>query len=203
MIKSRLDNTEVEIILNPSTKYAFMLSGGLDSAVLLYLLMKNNTEFNIQPFAIKKYDGSHKCLSEILNYLECSTSRLIKDPIFVGDPAEHHDRQSKVAINEINNNYPEYEYIIFGTNSNPPESVVLPGLYPRRTRNHNPKIITPFRHLYKTHIVDFVFEYGLHYIMDITHSCTEQEDGRCEKCFQCNERAWAFAELNQIDTGKK
>lgn len=201
MITSRLDNTIITTALNPDAKYGFMLSGGLDSAVLLYLLLTYNKKLNIQLFTIKKHDGSHQWLNNIIQFMKDKTLIDLDDPIFVGDPNVHHDQQSNIAIQEINEKYKDVDYIIFGTNSNPPDSIHLPGVYPRRTRNFNPKIITPFKILYKTHIVDFVFEYGIEQLLEITHSCTEQVIGRCGKCFQCHERSWAFEELGQTDIG--
>ena len=35
-------------------QYGLLLSGGIDSAVLLYLLIKENPRINLQPFTIPK-----------------------------------------------------------------------------------------------------------------------------------------------------
>ena len=203
MISSRLDNTIIKINLPPDRKYGFMLSGGLDSAVLLYLILKNNLSVNLQLFSIKKHDGSYRCLDNIIQFLENRTDTKLSNIIFIGDPNADHDQQSNTAIREIEEKFLDIDYVIFGTNSNPPGDVHLPGLYPRRERRFNPKILTPFRHLYKTHIVDFVFEHNLEPLLEMTHTCTEKVNDRCGKCFQCNERIWAFEELGYTDTGVK
>ena len=202
MITSRLDNTQINITLPLINKYGFLLSGGLDSAVLLYLLLTNNPGINIQIFSIMKTDGSHKCLTDIIEFMRLKTGVNLTPPIFVGDPTAHHDIQGRTAIVEIEEKY-DIDFIIFGSNSNPPESVSLPGVYPRRARGNHPKVLVPFKPLFKTHIVDLVFEYRLEDLLDITHTCTEYTDSRCNMCFQCSERAWAFKELNRIDTGEK
>lgn len=203
MIASRLDSTIINVSLLPNHKYAFMLSGGLDSAVLLYLILKHNLNIDLQLFSIMKHDGSHQCLTDIIRFVEEKTNSKLPPVTFVGDPDADHDQQSNIAIQEINEKFIDVDYIVFGTNSNPPNDVHLPGLYPRRERKFNPRILTPFRHLYKTHIVDFVFEYKLEQLLDITHTCTEKVNERCGECFQCHERIWAFEELGYNDTGVK
>ena len=40
-------------------QYGLLLSGGIDSAVLLYLLIKENPRINLQPFTIPKTDGAY------------------------------------------------------------------------------------------------------------------------------------------------
>ena len=44
--------------LVPTSRYGIMLSGGLDSAVLLYLILDESPTINIQPFTIPKHDGA-------------------------------------------------------------------------------------------------------------------------------------------------
>jgi len=55
--------------------------------------------------------------------------------------------------------------------------------------------------LYKHNILEFMYAGNQEDLIDITHSCTEQQIGRCNKCWQCTERAWAFKQLDKTDTG--
>jgi 7-cyano-7-deazaguanine synthase in queuosine biosynthesis len=53
----------------------------------------------------------------------------------------------------------------------------------------------------KDEIIQIMFDEQQEELMNITHSCTEQKNGRCGKCWQCTERAWAFDKLGKTDTG--
>jgi 7-cyano-7-deazaguanine synthase in queuosine biosynthesis len=59
----------------------------------------------------------------------------------------------------------------------------------------------PFVKMYKDEILKIVFDNDQEELLKITHSCTEQKTGRCSQCFQCNERAWAFRQLDKTDPG--
>jgi asparagine synthetase B (glutamine-hydrolysing) len=124
------------MILNIDRKYGIMLSGGLDSAVLLYLILKENKNINIQPFSIPKHDGSHMFVSRILEYFNSQFDIKIPETILIGNPDLHHSQQSTVAIKQIFIEYPELDFIYFATNKIPhmilttiniPKAVTLTG----------------------------------------------------------------------------
>jgi len=56
--------------------------------------------------------------------------------------------------------------------------------------------------LYKHNILEFMYAGNQEDLIDITHSCTEQQVGRCNQCWQCTDRAWAFKQLDKTDTGQ-
>jgi len=183
-----------------------MLSGGLDSAVLMYLILKENKNSNIQSFSIPKYDGSHLFVRGILDYFEEQFNIVIPDTIIVGDPNAHHAQQSTRAMVEIFKDYTEIDFIYFATNQNPTHGFdytqYATGSYPNRvTESPHPKILMPFIEMYKDEILKIVFDNSQEKLLSLTHSCTEQKTGRCGQCFQCNERAWAFRQLDRIDPG--
>jgi len=88
-------------VLNSNKKYGIMLSGALDSAVLLFLIFKQNKNIDIQPFSIPKHDGSHLFVSEILDYFQNQFKIKIPCTILVGDPDVYHAQQSRIAVEEI------------------------------------------------------------------------------------------------------
>ncbi len=194
------------MISNIDKKYGIMLSGGLDSAILLYLILKENKNISIQPFSIPKHDGSHMFVSGILEYFNIQFDIKIPDTVLIGDPNTHHSQQSTTAIKQIFVEYPEIDFIYFATNQNPtydfdydqyPE-----GSYPDRVKESpHPKILMPFIKMYKDEILKIVFDNDQGELLKLTHSCTEQKTGRCGRCFQCNERSWAFRRLNKLDIG--
>jgi hypothetical protein len=194
------------IKIDQNLKYGIMLSGGLDSAVLLYLILKENKNINMQPFSIPKNDGSYLYVNKILKYFETIFQIDIPDTILVGDSNAHHTQQSKTAVIEILKKYPTIDFIYFATNQNPVNdfdySLYPTGSYPNRVKgSEHPKILMPFIEKYKDEILKTVFDNDQEELLLLTHSCTEQKTGRCGQCFQCNERAWAFRQLDKTDPG--
>jgi hypothetical protein len=194
------------MILNIDKKYGIMLSGGLDSAVLMYLILKENKNVNIQPFSIPKHDGSHMFVDRILEYFKAQFNIDIPNTILVGDPDVHHSQQSTRAVEQIFKQYPTIEFVYFATNQNPTHdfdySQYPEGSYPNRVKTPpHTKILMPFIKMYKDEILKIVFDNGQEELLKLTHSCTEQKTGRCGQCFQCNERVWAFRQLDKLDSG--
>lgn len=182
-------------------KYGILLSGGIDSAILLYLLIKENPKIDIQPFTIDKIDGAALYANPVIDHFNKKFNLNIPKTIFVGNPTVHHRMQSTTAVVDILNNY-SVDYLFIGINKNPPELNNLPSAPKRDTRSSHKKIIFPFVDLYKDQILQFVFDNEQTELIDITHSCTEQKEGRCGLCWQCTERQWAFDKLKKTDTGK-
>ena len=181
-------------------KYGLMLSGGIDSAVLFYLLVKSNPKINLQPFTIAKSDGAALYANPIIDHFNNKFGLSIPYTIIVGDPTVYHRLQSSTAVKEIFAKYP-IDFLYFGINTNPPELANHPGAPVRDKRSNDPKIIFPFVDFYKDKILEIMFEEGQEDLINITHTCTEQQHGRCNSCWQCQERMWAFKQLNKIDTG--
>jgi 7-cyano-7-deazaguanine synthase in queuosine biosynthesis len=195
---SNIDDTEVDITINRDLKYGIMLSGGLDSAVLLYLLYDQGVE-DIKIFTIDKVDGSSVYANKVVEHFNRKFGIRLPQPIMVGDPSAHHSLQSRTALNDIFANH-EIDILYNALNKNPPELDELEGA-PVRATQAPPKVELPFIDLYKTHIIDLMYETGQEDLLNVTHSCTEQPVGRCGKCWQCGERAWAFQKLDKTDTG--
>ena len=104
-------------------------------------------------------------------------------------------------MREIFEKYP-VDYLYIGLNQNPPELANLNGAPIRSTSSPDSRVLLPFVDLYKHNILEFMYADNQEDLIDITHSCTEQSVGRCNKCWQCTERAWAFKKLDKIDTGQ-
>jgi len=196
--------------LSPKLQYGIMLSGGLDSAVLFYLILSDarskNLNLNIQPFTIPKFDGSYLYIQNLLEYFKKHFDKDIPDTIHVGDPTVYHAEQSKTAVVEILEQHPYIDYLYFATNQNPSHdfdySKYPPGGFPNRVKgSDHPKIQMPFIDMYKDEILKFVFDNCQEELLLLTHTCTERKTGRCGQCFQCNERQWAFDQLGKIDPG--
>ena len=186
---------------DPDKRYGIMLSGGLDSAVLFYLLIRSNPTINLQPFTIAKTDGAALYADPIINYINTKFGLSIPPTILVGDPTVYHRLQSGTAVQEIFERYP-VDHLYIGINTNPPELADHPSAPLRSKHSNDPRIVFPFVDLYKDQILEIMYAEGQEDLINITHTCTEQRHGRCGVCWQCQERAWAFGQLGQKDTGK-
>lgn len=190
----------MQISIDTDKRYGILLSGGLDSAVLMYLLVSRYPEIDLQPFTIPKHDGSALYAGPIVDHFNNKFGLHVPLPIFVGDPDVHHTQQSTTAIIEIFRKHP-VDFLYMGVNTNPLELDSLEGAPKRKLESPNPKLVYPFAYLTKEKILEIMFNEGQADLVNITHSCTEQKTGRCNKCWQCTERAWAFTQLNKEDTG--
>lgn len=200
LYKSRLDGKEVVIEASPDRRYGILLSGGLDSSVLFYMILKAYPDIDIKAFTIDKADGSKIYAQKVVDYINKTFKRRIPDPILVGNPnLTHNVMNVSATIDILQHN--KADILFNAVNQHPPE---LAAGAPRRTTgsdNVNIRTALPFVQLYKTHTIDFMYQFGQEELMNITHSCTEQPQGRCGVCWQCKERSWSFEHLGQKDTG--
>lgn len=189
---------------------SIMLSGGLDSAILLYLLLEAYQKKSIIPklqvFTIPKKDGSYLYVDAIMDYFNQKFKIRMPNKIFVGNPEAHHSQQSRTAVLEILLKYPEIDYIYFATNQNPDRmfdySNFKSGEYPDRVqKSDHQKVKMPFIDMRKDQILKILIDNNQQELVNLTHSCTESVRGRCGICFQCCERQWAFDRLDELDTG--
>lgn len=196
---SRIDGKIITVEVSQHNINGIMLSGGLDSAVMMALIIMAGTT-NIQTFTIDKSDGSHTNASRVIHHFNTKFGLSIPSTILVGDPTVHHSIQGATAVKDIIANH-SVGLLFNALNRNPPELNNLPSAPKRTTKSPIEMLKLPFVDLYKTHIVDLMYQIGHEDLVDITHSCTEQSVGRCNMCWQCLERKWAFNELNKVDTG--
>lgn len=187
-----------------------MLSGGPDSAILYYLLMKENIErrnkdtnnsldhYNIIPLCVPKVDGAH-FYAEQVNTKVCELLNIsVPDILYIGNPWDRHDL---IVTNAIVSclKYDIVSRVFVADNIIPP--VKLSGCEPQRIKSTYDHVKQPFFNFTKDRILDLFYTNGVSDLLKITHSCTEQSRGRCNQCWQCNERSWAFNQLGLIDPG--
>jgi hypothetical protein len=182
----------------PANKtFGFLISGGLDSALLLYAALTLKTKLKLpgtySVFTVPRYDDSvvHSC--RILNWLNDKFHSKL-ELIVVGNPDEHHSRQVLSGIHEAG---AQCNLVILGDTQNPPH--LSNG--PLRSKGTSPRLIQPFFTWTKKDTVRLAIELNLTELMELTHTCTESKTLRCNNCWQCKERAWGFSENNFIDPG--
>jgi len=183
--------------LTNNEKVGFLISGGFDSSLLLYIccLLKKelglNTEFKI--FTIPRHDDSKTHANRVIDFM--SKYFDIKfDTHIVGDPDAHQNivpSGIKEALKLVN-------LVLIGDNKNPDH---MPG-GPLRPKAVSKTILQPFYNYTKKDIIELAIKVDIiKEISAISHTCNASKTLKCTKCYPCRERAWAFAENNHIDIG--
>ena len=201
------DQTEVTIdIPKHLTHIGVMVSGGFDSAILLYLVLKEiqdtNRNIKLTVFNVPNVkDNADYFSNQVVNFLEKHFNKTISDIRSIGDGTLPHNQIIQKPGRYIGENK-LVEKLYVGVNQNPPIKFPIAGPWRRDPNDIIPDNLSyPFLKLYKTHILDLYSQFGMLELANITHSCTETLNNRCNQCFQCYERAWAYKELNLVDTG--
>lgn len=171
-------------------KIGIFLSGGMDSAFLLYYLRQKFSN-SIYPITVPKYDGAVNYIKGIITWVENTTGKVIESPIILGNPDLNHSHILGDAIRRCLGHKLCDVYFI-GDNVYPVD--VLPN-GPNRVKYSHQQIIYPLFDLYKTDILKLYIEHDILELLQFTHSCTEFSVGRCKQCWQCKERHWAFEQL--------
>ena len=184
----------------PLKRPGVMVSGGLDSGVLLYYLLKKyGTDLLI--FTVPRYDDARTHAVRVAKTVCDNLNLAFIQPEFVGDPDEHHSEQVASGFEEVlEEDWADATFL--GDTSNPVGTPVGDDPWaPTRYRSKDPKVLQPFFDLTKDQVVQAANDDGLSFIFEVSHSCTEQIVGRCHVCWQCRERAWAFEAAGLTDPG--
>lgn len=190
--------------LQDKKNVGIFISGGFDSTTLLYLLCKiianEGLDIAVKVFIVPRYDDSTVHASRILVWISSIFNSIEFVVEHIGDPGLHHSKQVLSGIHAVRVKWPELPMLLADTNI-PPE-LQTPAA-PKRVKSHNSLIIQPFIDYDKRTTVMLAEDLGkLDEISRISHTCTESKLWRCNKCWQCLERAWAFNRLNLSDCGK-
>jgi len=180
-----------------------MLSGGADSALLLYMIAKeqflHNADHDIIPLTIARSDGAVLYSPGIVNYVNKFFGMNIPQPALIGKPDLPHKDVVRLGVVAAFAKH-KLDYVYLGETQLPPDPVL--GVYPVRSQQSpHQQVILPFVGLYKTHVIDMYYTLRQEELLKLTHSCTERTIWRCDECFNCSERAWAFNKLNRTDPG--
>ena len=196
----------IEIKLPDGDNIGFLVSGGADSAILLYLICKLNIENGspkkITTFTVPKTDGSRPFAEIIVGYVSSLLDIEINMPHIVGDPTLHHSKQVLSGRNEAMEKF-NIDCMIYGSQMVPPRELIdIDWEYPFRPEEIDyPSVYCPFAKVDKRHTLDLYRICNMEPLLSLTHSCTMVAHGRCMKCFNCIERKWALEQLGVDDPG--
>jgi 7-cyano-7-deazaguanine synthase in queuosine biosynthesis len=192
-----LKTTIIPLLSNYQT--GFLISGGLDSSLLLYaslLIMQDNCiKFSPKIFTVPRHDDSVRHAKNIIDFLNQQFNYDLSI-IKVGDPNLHHTKQ---VLSGIKSSMQLVDYLLLGDTKNPDHL----DNGPIRVKSYNNKILQPFFDLTKRDTVSLAIYLNCLELMKISHTCTESVEIRCEKCWQCKERKWGFLQNNFMDPGNK
>jgi 7-cyano-7-deazaguanine synthase in queuosine biosynthesis len=191
-------------ILEQKNTIALFLSGGLDSAVCVYCMMKISQELNLQnQFKLYNFTGSElQCAAAInvKNYLNTLTGFEFEFN-YVDDMRAapslsvlQYDKTRELMQDE------NIDMILRFDNQVPEHLKSIPTA-PGRVKWQNEKFDVPVFDFYKDEIVALGLELNLENLIELTKSCLQEQEVRCGECFQCQERAWAFEQAGATDPG--
>ncbi len=192
------DQKIFEITVPDATRIGVLVSGGIDSALLYYLLLhvKNltNSKTDIIPLIMLRKEGSKYFASPIVEKIN-SLFNIQRKPYRIGDNTLPETEQIKSAVVQAFNIF-KIEYIFIGAIHNRPEHMIgfdtieIPEL---------PHVVIPFRKLEKSHVIDIFYQLQIEHLLSFTHSCDQQELTACGECNGCRERSWGFEQIGKSD----
>ena len=181
-------------------RIAVCVSGGWDSAVLWHIVYNEckKRRQSCRPYTVPKIDGAVNYANQVLKWSGYEGETNIVGSIDSENPSDYvksgvveilKDGYADVVYSAVTKYYddmdPDQDRIF--TTGTPFEEIVR----------------QPFANYTKDVTVQMAFDLGIaDDIMDITHSCTERNEGRCGYCPWCKERRWAFENIDKVDKGK-
>lgn len=188
----------------PENKFGLFISGGFDSALLLHLYCleaKNKQQSSLNCITVDRGASAVEFGTAICHWAENKHDIKINHMIVSIPEGLHHSRHVSYPARQLFSL--GFQTLITAETQNPP--VELPGIAPRRNspNAHTKRWYYPFSAVNKSETVRVANDLGiLEEISALSHSCTQTVGDRCNICWQCNERSWAFNESNLVDIGK-
>jgi hypothetical protein len=191
-------------------KVGIFMSGGLDSAAMLSLIiteLKNTARLETVPitaFTIEKPTGETLYSTRILDLfrkefcVEINHVNNIKN----SKNANLKSRMDRYVVLKTCRNFNGLIYL--SGNNMPPLSIKqftkgsLGFKYPISSSYQ-----LPFLDLLKPQMIDILYKLKSEFVIPYTHSCSRQFVGRCDACYSCEERAWGFEQLGLSDPETK
>jgi hypothetical protein len=190
-----------------ANKIGVLVSGGSDSAVLLYMLALEAKRWGVEivTFTVPRTDGAINYSPGIIECVSRLSGVQLPPPISIGDPLNnHHSQQTRSGHREILEKYSDIDLIYYGSQLVTPELENIPDVvYPWRPTRlfYSGKTICPFHDLTKEHTLDLYYKLDIVELLEYSHTCCVWPKGRCGVCYNCRERVWAFNKLGHSDPG--
>jgi len=180
-------------IPNDISKIGVMVSGGLDSSLLLYLITKENKDkgfpVEVVTLTVHRPDNAKDHAKRIISLVERLNNITLQN-IEVGDPNTSPDLQVISGIKDsiMNKDIP----LVFIATTAIPEHLKDARDVPQRDTKEYLRLSQPWGHETKDSIVEYVVRNKLEVLIKHSHSCTGLQLGQCGRCYNCLERKWAL-----------
>ncbi len=204
--------TQVNGSLKKIDRIGLYLSGGLDSAALLCLILTELKSINklstpITCFTVNKSDCFNQYSIQVLEQIQKHFNiDHIEHVIFDNDQVTDKwlNPRNEIGPNAIKYvaNYHKNMTVYMACNRMAPEEYVTytyPMLTDHGYNKNNVYYNSPFLFLHKPQMLDIFFKLEVEHIIKYCHSCVLQEVEKCGICYSCEERAWGFEMLKKQD----
>jgi|688.fasta_scaffold890139_1 7-cyano-7-deazaguanine synthase in queuosine biosynthesis len=193
----------------PDTDLGIFLSGGADSAILLYILAKYSKK-NIHTYTNKVLSRFGKQPEYTNKIIEACTkltdNRNITQHIITVEQANNasFSKQFNEVLENTNLSLfvgttalpPLDAYSEFSSKISDTDYMERDPTKQRSTTYKNGRLCLPFFNLNKKDIANIYEHYELTEILfPLTRSCFIEEHQHCGRCFWCEERKWAFNKI--------
>lgn len=171
----------------PAGRVGIFVSGGLDSAILYHLILKENKD--VVPLLILKNNEQYNRAWAVVQYLQ-QLHNAHCEPILL------RNKEIRAAIREAIGY--GFNLMYLGVIKELEEFLV--GWEPNNFADTD-WVVGPFKDMDKSQIIQLVIDNNVEQLFSISHSCAELPIGRCNHCNRCRERAWGFSQLGLTDPG--
>lgn len=193
------DRRVLTVSLAEYQKIGVFVSGGVDSALLYYLLQLENIQTGssrlIRPIVIHRREGSKYYSYPVIEHINRMLN-IDARPVRLGNTALPEPEQVKTAVLQAFRLPPHFEAVYVGVIVNRPEHMI--GFDQIKIEDHE-RVFMPLKNLEKCHIIDLYYTLGIQDILNITFSCDQSETVECGTCNGCRERQWGFDQVNRPD----
>lgn len=171
------------------THVAVMTSGGMDSALLLYLIAKEAAAKGVEVTAltIPGPGDSVAHAEEIVRLVNELTRGQVAHELL--NPSTGADLKVTKGVTQAILQR-RYRAIFLATTALPDHLSDALGA-PNRPKTFHP-VIQPWWTNTKDQVVECIRSLGLEQLISASHSCTMQDEGHCGWCWNCRERSWAL-----------
>lgn len=174
------------------------VSGGIDSAILYYLLLEENkrlgNKHGIKPLTIERKEGSKYFSDLVVAHVQSQFGQKYNPAARVGNNTLPEDQQVRSGVQQVHRL--GFNQVYVGVIDQIPEHTIG---WQKIGYNENLFYRIPFKNLQKFHIIDLVQQFNQHALFYITHACDQLEISRCKTCNGCRERDWGFSQLGLAD----
>lgn len=183
--------------INGNNNIGVLVSGGIDSALLYFLILEENnntgSKFNIIPYTILRIGASNPALA-VINWIHNYYKLPLTDLNVVGDPLLPEIDQVQSAIDQLLKNNVDFLYV--GVMEDRPEHYV--NSYNVKFKDSY-RIRYPLLTLQKSHIIDLYIQKNITELIRLTSSCNVghfRDTMPCGVCNGCKAKQWALGQMN-------